>query len=266
MARRELKGLRAIVTGASAGIGRAMAIEMARAGVRCLLFARRQERLDEVREATRQAGTEASVVVGDVTNPADRAACLEFAQRELGGLDLLVNNAGISAGGDFAGESPDVLRKIFEVNFFAATELTREAIPLLRTGRTPMVVNVGSILGHRGIPFTSAYCASKFAITGWSQSLRAELSTMGIDVLLVSPGTTESELADHLVEQRVKLPWAGMKGVTAEYVARATIKAIARGSHEIVPNWRGWWMLVANRMAPTLLDKIMAKFARRAGR
>ncbi|WP_425399603.1 SDR family NAD(P)-dependent oxidoreductase [Aeoliella sp.] len=266
MARRELKGLRAIVTGASGGIGRAVALELARAGVRCILFARRAERLDEVCQQAEQLGSKASVLVGDVTDAEARKACLEFAERELSGLDLLVNNAGISASGEFAGESSEVQRKIFEVNFFAAAEFTREAIPLLRQGRTPMIVNVGSILGHRGIPYTSAYCASKFAITGWSQSLRAELSTEGIDVLLVSPGTTESELADNLVEQRIKLPWSGMRGVTAEYVAEATVKAISRGGHEIVPNWRGWWMLFAHRLSPALVDSVMAKLARKANR
>ncbi len=263
MAHRNLQGLRALVTGASSGIGRALAIELARAGVRCVLLARSGDKLDDVREATRTSGTEASVVVGDVTDPAARQTALELARREFEGLDLLVNNAGISASGDFADGSPEVMREIFAVNFFAAAELTREALPLLRGGKSPMVVNVGSILGHRGIPFTSEYCASKFALTGWSQSLRAELTGEGIDVLLVSPGTTDTGLADHLVEQRVKLPWADMKGVTAERVARAMVRAIEKGKHEIVPNWRGWWMLLAHRVAPRLVDSIMARLARK---
>ena len=232
--------------------------------MRCLLVARRADKLAEVGEATRAAGTEGTLLVGDITDPATRAKAMETAQREFGGLDLLINNAGISASGDFAGESPDVLRQIFEVNFFAATELTRLALPLLAGGNLPMVVNIGSILGHRGIPFTAAYCASKFALTGWSQSLRAELAPRGIDVLLVSPGTTDTPLADHLVDQRVKLPWAGMKGVPAEGVARATVAAMKRGKHEIVPNWRGWWMLLANRLAPRIVNQAMAKLARKA--
>lgn len=266
MARRKLDGLRAIVTGASSGIGRCLAIELARAKVQCVLLARSGDRLAEVRDETRAAGLQASVVVGDVTDRQARQAAIDLATSEFGGIDLLVNNAGISGSGDFAGGSEEVLRKIFEVNFFAAVELTREALPALREGNSPMVVNVGSILGHRGIPLTADYCASKFALTGWSQSLRAELARNGIDVLLVSPGTTDTGLADHLVEQRVKLPWAGMKGVTAERVARATVRAIERGKHEIVPNWRGWWMLLAHRVAPTLVDRVMEKLARRAGR
>lgn len=263
MARRDLQGLRAIVTGASGGIGRALAIELSRAGVRSILVARSGDKLAEVREQTREAGVQASVLVGDVSDPASRQSAIDFANRELGGLDLLVNNAGISASGEFASGSPEVLRKIFEVNFFAALELTRLAIPSLASGRTPMVVNVGSILGHRGIPFTSDYCASKFALTGWSQSLRAELDGQGIDVLLVSPGTTDTGLAANLVEERTTLPWAGMKGVTPEYVARATVQAMERGRHEIVPNWRGWWMLVMHRIAPGLVNRVMAHLARR---
>jgi short-subunit dehydrogenase len=263
MSRRQLRGLRALVTGASGGIGKAIALELARQGVQCLLVARNGDRLAEVRNETRERGTQASVVVGDITDRGDRHTALEFAQRELGGLDLLVNNAGISASGDFATGSSEVLRQIFEVNFFGAVELTREAIPMLRQGRSPMIVNIGSILGHRGIPFTGDYCASKFALTGWSQSLRAELKAEGIEVLLVSPGTTESNLASQLIEQRVKLPWAGMKGVTAERVARATVRAIERGKHEIVPNWSGWWMLFAHRLAPRTVDTVMARLARR---
>lgn len=263
MGRRHLQGLRAIVTGASSGIGQALAIELAKRGVRSVLIARRGDKLAEVREQTREVGTQASVVVGDITDPAIRQAALELAQSEFRGVDLLVNNAGISGSGEFAGGSSEVLQKIFDVNFFAPVEFTREAIPLLSVGVTPMVVNVGSILGHRGIPFTSEYCASKFALTGWTQSLRAELSTLGIDVLLVSPGTTETGLASHLVEQRKKLPWAGRKGVTSERVARAMVLAMERGKHEIVPNWAGWWMLAAHRAMPRVIDAVMAKLARK---
>lgn len=263
MARRNLHGLRAIVTGASSGIGRALAIEFARAGVRSILLARSGDKLAEVREATRDAGTEASVVVGDVTDAEVRRTALHLAQTEYGGLDLLVNNAGISGSGDFATGSAEVLRQIFEVNFFAAVEFTRESLPTLRHAAAPMVVNVGSILGHRGIPFTGDYCASKFALTGWSQSLRAELAGDGIDVLLVSPGTTDTGLADHLVEERIQLPWAGMKGVTSQRVARAMVIAIERGKHEIVPNWRGWWMLLGHRLTPNIIDAVMERLARK---
>jgi short-subunit dehydrogenase len=126
-----------------------------------------------------------------------------------------------------------------------------------------MVVNVSSILGRRGIPLNSEYCASKFALSGFSESLRAELSSEGIDVLIVSPGTTETELFDSLLEDREKPRWAKTQGVSSEYVARATIKAIERGRREVVPNWQGWWLLLANRISPRLVDWAMERVARK---
>src|SRR5581483_9150141 len=125
-----------------------------------------------------------------------RLAALAAAQRQFGGLDILVNNAGVSAWGPFDQAGEDRLRRIREVNFFALAEMTREALPLVKAGRQPLVVNIASILGHRGIPLQAEYCASKFAVRGLSESLRPELARTGIDLLLVSPGTTDTEFFD----------------------------------------------------------------------
>src|SRR5204863_9708761 len=100
--------------------------------------------------------------VGDVTQPSDRAAALEMARLEFGGLDALVNNAGIGALGRFDEGGESRLRQVMEVNFFAPAQFIREALPLLKTGNRPIIVNVSSVLGHRAIPDMSEYCASKF--------------------------------------------------------------------------------------------------------
>ena len=130
-----------------------------------------------------------------------------------GGLDVLINNAGVSAHGRFADSDEPTLRRVMEVNFFAAAELTRLALPLLhvqnpnRRSQNPIpaaIVNIGSIIGHRGLPLNSEYAASKFALRGWSESLRAELAADGVDVLLVSPGTTDTEFFDHLLAKRAR--------------------------------------------------------------
>ena len=263
MARRTLNGLRALVTGSSSGIGRAIALELARNGVDLVLAARRAQALEALGADVQAFGRRAISIAGDVTDAAVRNQALQAAQEQLGGLDLLVNNAGVSAHGRFADGGRDILRRIMEVNFFAAVELIREAVPLLREGRTPMVVNVSSILGRRGIPLNAEYCASKFALTGFSEALRAELAGEGIDVLIVSPGTTATELFDSLLEEREKPAWANSRGVTPEYVARATVKAIRQGKHEIVPNWQGWGLLLANRIAPRVVDRVMKRLGRR---
>lgn len=259
MARRELDGLRALVTGASSGIGRAICLELARHGVDLVALARREEPLKTLAAQVEQLGKRAVPAVGDVTDSGVRHRALCAANEQFGGLDLLVNNAGTSAYGRFTDSRPELLRQIMEVNFFAAVELTREAIPLLRAGSSPMIVNVSSILGRRANPLNAEYCASKFALTGFSEALRPELAQEGIDILVVSPSTTDTPFFESLIEEREKPPWAGLRGVSPEYVARATIRAMRRGKHEIVPSWQGWGILLANRIAPRIVDRIMQR-------
>src|SRR5262249_23083426 len=195
MARRTISGLRTIVTGASSGIGRALVIELVQRGARVVAMARRGERLQELASQV-AAPDRLHWLAGDVTKPGDRAAALELAQRQFGGLDALVNNAGIGALGRFDQADEARLRQVMEVNFFAPAGFLREALPLLRQGQNPIVVNVGSVLGHRAVLEKSEYCASKFALHGLSDALRIELARDGIDVLLVSPSTTASEFSE----------------------------------------------------------------------
>src|SRR5207245_1323382 len=151
MAKRSVHGSRGIVTGASSGIGRAIAVELARRGADLVLVARRRERLEELATELNGLPGRVEIVAGDVTDPAVRERAVECARASFGGLDLLVNNAGIGALGRFEDAGPDRLRRILEVNFFAAAEMIRASLPLLKLGKRPIVVNVGSILGHRAI-------------------------------------------------------------------------------------------------------------------
>jgi short-subunit dehydrogenase len=260
VAHRTIPGSRSLITGASGGIGRAIAIELARQGSRVVLIARREEQLKSVAAEIIAAGGQAECVVGDVTDPAVRRDALERAQERFGGLDILVNNAGIGAYGRFDEADPARLRRLYEVNFFAAVELTREALPLLKQGNRPIVVNVGSILGHFATPRTSEYCATKFALRGFTDSLRAEFSKLGIDVLLVSPGTTETEFSEHVVERINGTLWPEQRGVSADAVARATVRAICRGRHEIIPNSLGRLICALNRLCPWLVRRILARY------
>jgi short-subunit dehydrogenase len=260
MLRRSLHGKRGLITGASGGIGRAVALELARAGADQVLLARRGDRLAAVADEITQLGRRAIAVVGDVTDPAVREQALAAAREQLGGLDVLVNNAGISAHGRFADADPARLRPIMETNFFAPAELIRAALPLLREGRQPIVVNISSVLGRRACPHKSEYCASKFALDGLSEALRAEFAPLGVDVLVVTTGPTDTEFFEHLIDAHGELPWKDAKPVPPERVAQATVRAIARGRREIVPSWRGWMLVTANRIAPRIVDRIMARY------
>ncbi|HEY1603475.1 MAG TPA: SDR family NAD(P)-dependent oxidoreductase [Pirellulales bacterium] len=259
MAKRALSGLRGILTGASSGIGRALAVELVRRKVRLVIVARRREELERLASELDPAGLHLQIVVGDITDEAVRQAAIETALHHWWGLDLVINNAGIGARSRFVESSPERLRKIMEVNFFAPTELIRSALPQLKQGHTPIVVNVGSILGHRGLPRHTDYCASKFALRGLSESLRAELAPLGIDLLLVSPGRTETPFLDHSLA-RDSVAWDNEPAVSPAYVARRIARAIECGRHEIVVNYRGQLLIWLNRLAPGLLDRILARY------
>jgi short-subunit dehydrogenase len=260
MVRRSIAGSRALVTGASGGIGRANALEQAREGSAGVVVARRAAALEELATKIREIGGRCEIVSGDITDASVRRAALDRANQAFGGLDILVNNAGRGAMGRFADASPERLRQIFELNFFAAAELIREAVPLLQRGNRPIVVNIGSILGHRATPRNSEYCASKFALRGLSESLRPELAQLGIDLLLVSPGATESEFHKNVVNPQEKAPWPDQPVVPADNVAKAVVRAIRLGKREIIPSPRGRLMVWLNRLVPSLFDRVMRRY------
>ena len=125
---------------------------------------------------------------------------------------------------------------------------------------TPVIVNVSSILGHRGVPHSSEYSASKFAVQGFSEAIRSEFAKLGIDVLVVSPGTTETEFFDRVVEKTGQPKWPEHAPVSAVDVARKTVRAIRRGKHEIIPYRWGKVFCWLNRFSPRLTDWLMARY------
>lgn len=260
MAKRNLNQKRVILTGASSGIGKSLALQLAQAKARVILCARREDRIHQLAEQIESSGGCCIPVTGDVTSPAVRQELVETCQRHWGGLDLLINNAGIGAMGRFDEASPDRLRQVFEVNFFASAELIRDSIPTLNRGNDPMIVNLSSVLGHRAAPLKSEYCASKFAIHGFSDSIRAELAENGIDVLLVSPSTTDSEFFDQAIEDNTEKNWKTRGAMPPDVVARKTIAAIKRGKHEIILSPGGKLIVWLDRLAPGWTNRLIARF------
>ncbi len=260
MARRKIDGLRGILTGASSGIGRALAVELVGNGAKLVVVARRPEPLEELAQQLRGARGAVEIVVGDVTLSEVQHAALDRATGAFGGLDLLVNNAGIGAMGRFADASADRLRQVMEVNFFAAAELTRLAVPLLKQGNRPMIVNVSSVLGHRGVPGFAEYCASKFALQGFSESLRAELTSLGIDVLVVSPARTRTDFFESAIDAE-GTPWPLLKGMAAEAVAHKIVAAVRKGKHQLVTSAGGKLLVWSSRLLPGVMDRLLGRYS-----
>ena len=260
--RRKLEGLRILITGASQGIGRALALAAARRGMKVLAAARSGPLLDELAREARADGWAFETVRADVTSPDDRRRMTEAAVQHFGGLDVLVNNAGIGATGHFADVSPDRLRSIMEVNFFGLTETTRACLPLLKQGVTPAVVNVSSIAGKRGSPARSEYSASKFAVQGFSEALRAEVDKDGIDVLVVCPGLTQTNFSQNMIERKALLQFDHLRGMTSEMVADAALAALARGRHDVTLTLQGRLLVLVSRFLPRLVDFITRRKVR----
>ncbi|MEI7684147.1 MAG: SDR family oxidoreductase [Planctomycetota bacterium] len=259
---RNIAGSRMLITGASQGIGRSIALEAIKQGARVLAAARQQSLLDELAAEVKAAGGTIETVAADVTSPADRQKMVDAAREKFGGLDILINNAGIGSTGHYSEVEFDHLRKIFEVNLFGLTETTRAFLPMLKQGVKPAVVNIGSIAGKRGIPARSHYASSKFAVQGFSEAIRAELAKDGIDVLVVSPGLTQTNFSKNMIEQKAKVQLDHMRGMTSEDVAKATLTSIARGTNEKTLTLNGKLLVLVSRFLPRLADMISKKKVR----
>jgi short-subunit dehydrogenase len=256
MARRNLAGLRVLLTGASSGIGRELASQLIQHGARVMALARREDRLRQL-AAEINRSEQFGYVVGDVTSADDRQRAIDACRERFGGLDALINNAGSGAIGPFAQADSERLRRVLEVNFFAPAEFIRQALPLLHQGKRPIIVNISSVLGHRAVPKKSEYCASKFALHGFSDALRAELVGDKIDVLLVSPSTTQTEFFDKVAGD-TKKPHGRFGAKSPAYVARATIRAMQAGRHEVILSTGGRLLVWLDRLCPPLADRLVA--------
>ena len=260
--RRQIRGKRILITGASSGIGRAMAIASGKRGARLILAARSLNRLGQLAEDLHEKGIEAVPIVSDVTRDEDRQAMFRKAIDELGGLDILVNNAGIGAFGHFVDLSPDILRQTMEVNFFAMAESCRLAVPILADGSQPLIVNVSSRAGRRGIPAWTDYSASKFAVSGFSEALRAELVRFNIDLLLVVPGLVTSEFSNNLLARKGRFPLP-THGLSADVAADRILRAMERNKKELRMEWGARMILFLNWLVPRFLDRQMARVVSR---
>ena len=256
--RRVIPGSRILITGASSGIGHALAGLVAEAGARVAIAARSTDKLDDLaRELTRRTGAEVLSVTADITSEADRGRLLDTVVDHFGGLDVLVNNAGVASFGHFSSSSEEVMRRVMEVNFFAPAELIRAAIPHLTEGHQPAIVNVSSMCGRRGVPAWSEYSASKYALVGLTEALRGEMARFDIDVLLRVPGLTKTNLRANLLHNTGRMKIDFDQGMPPEEVAQAILTSLERNRTEAVVGWEAKWILRLNRWMPRLVDRLM---------
>lgn len=260
---RDLRGRSILLTGASRGIGRCLAERLAPLGVKLTLAARSESDLHDLAAKLRQTGASVVAVPTDVTDAAHRERLVRTAVEQMGGLDVLINNAGVASFGHFDSSSEEVLRQVMEVNFFAPAELMRLAIPHLMKGTQPAIVNVASLCGRRGLPGWTEHCASKFAIVGLSEALRGEFARFDVDVLLVLPGLVKSDdLGRHLLRNEGKMQHLFDNAQPPEEVADAVLRALQRNRKETHVGWQSKWLLRVNKFLPRFVDRMMARKVR----
>ncbi|MBX9681548.1 MAG: SDR family NAD(P)-dependent oxidoreductase [Gemmataceae bacterium] len=253
---RDIRGKRVLLTGASGGIGQALARKLSSEGARLVLAGRSEEKL---RTLAASLPSEVLPVGADLTVDADRQRLLDTAVGRFGGLDILINNAGIASWAHFTSSNEEILRQIMEVNFFAPVDLIRRAIPILTNGNHAAVVNVASMCGRKAMPAWSEYSASKYALCGLTESLRGELVRFGIDTLLIVPGLTNSGFPSRFLKTEGKANIEFDKGMPPEDVADAIVTAIRKNKTETVVGSDARRMLRMHRWFPRLLDWLIAR-------
>ena len=256
------QGQAVLITGASSGIGAALARELAREGAQLVLMARRAEKLEGLRAELAAAGTQSVVHVGDVTRRADLDAAVSLTLERYGRLDMAVANAGFGVVGPLEKLGVEDYRRQFETNVFAVLETCKACLAELRKSRGRLVL-IGSVAGYVSAPNASPYAMSKFAVRALAEALRPELATHGVTVTLISPGFVESEIRQ--VDNRggwhpqAKDPLPSWLPMPADLAARKIVSAAYRRRREAVITFHGKLLVWTQRFAPWILRFAMSR-------
>ena len=261
MSRTDFSGRVVWITGASSGIGEALALAFAHAGAQLILSGRRTDELERVAAA---CGRLAPFVLPlDLTRPQEFAPAVVQVQRHFGRLDVLVHNAGVGQRALAHETLPAVERAIMEVNYFGPIGLTKAALPLLLASGTGSVVVISSVMAYLGTPRRSAYAASKHALHGWFDSLREEVRPGGLHVGLICPGYVNTNLFAHALTATGAAPARAdrgpARGIAPTVCARAILRAVAQRRDEILVGGAEIWAVRLKRFAPRLWSRLLRR-------
>jgi len=258
----KIHGKRVLITGASSGIGKAIAFECAARGAVLALTARRPHCLEKAGHEIRSAFSVAAplVIPCDVSRSGDVAELVEVCLRKLGGIDILVNNAGTGIYGDTGKTSIEDFYSVMDVNFFGAVRCILNVLPIMKKAGGGKIINISSVAALHGVPYLGAYSASKAALVALGQSLRAEAAGSGIDLMVVYPGYTQTEF--FLKEKNVGGGHRPSGPYTSpQRVARAVVDAIEKDRKELVLSLQGKALNFFRVFLPGLVRRKMKRIA-----
>lgn len=249
-----------IVTGASSGIGKACAMEFARYGARVVLAARREDKLEETCRQIHDLGGECIYKLTDVKKIDDCKALIDYTIEKFDRIDILINNAGISMRASFEDLDLDVIRQLMDTNFFGSVYCTKFALPYLLKQRGT-VIGISSISAITALPGRTGYTASKYAMDGFFSSLRMENFRKGLNVLLVHPGFTSSEIRTKALNSAGKpqeeTPRNEKRMMSSEKVAAHIVQATRKRNRDLILTPQGKIAVWLHRTFPGISDRII---------
>jgi short-subunit dehydrogenase len=260
----EMDGKVVVVTGASMGIGEAIAKVFADEGASVVLLSRDASRAETARH--RVGHTDRTLALAcDVRNREDIDRALVLTLHQFGRVDVWVNNAGVGMRDSVADMEAPACRELLETNFFGTIACMQAVVPALREAGGGTIINISSVAGHIPVPFMSLYCASKFAVNAIGKGARLELKCDNINVLTVCPGLVSTDFGKHVVADRQDdVPPQSVRGITAERVAQAAYRGYRRRKREVVVPWTMIPVIKLYQLFPGWIEWGMAKAMRKS--
>lgn len=252
-----LKGSRILLTGAGSGIGRSLAVQLGGKGANLALVGRNMEKLEEISREVRENGGKAFPFSFDISASSGQADIVSEVVRTLGGLDMLINNAGIAGFCDFSQQDPEAIERLVRTNIAGPILLTRAVLPNLIRQNSGRIVNIGSTFGSIGFGHFSVYSATKFAMRGFSESLRRELDHTRIGVTYVAPRATRTALNEDAVVELNRRTGIAMD--EPEAVAALIVQAIESDAKDCYIGWPEKFFARLNGLLPRLVDNALKK-------
>lgn len=248
-----------IITGATSGIGKALAYEFGRNGSSVVITGRRGELLACIEQDLKKMGVPVLAVQGDVSKDEDTVSIIQQTIERFGRIDVLINNAGISMRALFEDVQLDVFRKVMDINFFGTIHCTKHAMPYILQSKGS-IVGISSINGKRATPARTAYSASKYAMEGFLEGLRMEVMKRGVHVLSVCPGFTTSNIRNVALtadgHPQGESPRDESKMMSAEETAVHIYHAVVKRKRDLVLTTQGKLAVWLTKLFPVLMDKI----------
>lgn len=253
-----------LVTGASRGIGRSVALAFAERGAKLVLAARNPDRLTQVEREVREIGADVLAVPADVTSQDDVTALISSAMNRFGRVDVLVNNAGIGLVGAVESASfGDNVSQTMQASLFGMIDVTQRVLPVMRAQRSGTVVNMSSVMGRKAFANFGSYAIVMHAVSAFSDSLRQELAGSGVRVSVIHPALTATDLLRDADVAEMPPPFRHMTPLSSDAVALAVVEAVRHGKRRVVLPRTANMLLLGEALSPRIGDAISSALTRR---